>query len=49
MFYAEVEPPRRGGSNEYLQSMFCAEIWKISESFIWKFSFFVCKIFNIFE
>ena len=21
-----LEPPRRGGSNEYLQSMFCAEI-----------------------
>ena len=26
-----LEPPRRGGSNEYSQSMFCAEIWKISE------------------
>ena len=23
-----LEPPRRGGSNEYPQSMFCAEIWK---------------------
>ena len=23
-----LEPPRRGGSNEYLQSMFWAEIWK---------------------
>ena len=35
-----LEPPRRGGSNEYPQSMFCAEIWKISEFFIRKFSFF---------
>ena len=35
-----LEPPRRGGSNEYLQSMFWAEIRKISEFFIWKFSFF---------
>ena len=26
-----LEPPRRGGSNEYPQSMFGAEIWKISE------------------
>ena len=24
-----LEPPRRGGSNEYPQSMFLAEIWKI--------------------
>ena len=30
----------RGGSNEYPQSMFRAEIWKISEFFVWKFSFF---------
>ena len=54
-----LEPPRRGGSNEYHnrrggsneypQSMFWAEIGKISESFIWKFSFFGCKIFSIFE
>ena len=35
-----LEPPRRGGSDEYPQSMFCAEIWKISEFFIWKFSVF---------
>ena len=33
-----LEPPRRGSSNEYPQSMFWAEIWKISEFFIWKFS-----------
>ena len=26
-----LEPPRRGGSNEYPQSMFWAEIWKISD------------------
>ena len=24
-----LEPPRRGGSNEYPQSMFWVEIWKI--------------------
>ena len=34
-----LEPPRWGGSNEYPQSMFCAEIWKISE-------FFYLKIFS---
>ena len=28
-----LEPPRRGGSNEYPQSMFWAEVWKISEIF----------------
>ena len=44
-----LEPSRRGGSNEYPQSMFWAEIWKISEFFIWKFSFFSGKIFSIFE
>ena len=38
-----LEPPRRGGSNEYPQSMFWAEVWKISECFIWKFSFLVVK------
>ena len=25
-----LEPPRPGGSNEYPQSMFWAEIWKIT-------------------
>ena len=35
--------------NEYPQSMFWAEIWKISEFFIWKFSFFGGKIFSIFK
>ena len=44
-----LEPPRRGGSNEYPQSMFWVEIWKISEFFIWKISFFGGKIFSIFE
>ena len=44
-----LEPPRRGGSNEYPQSMFWAEIWKLSEIFIWKFSFFDGKNFSIFE
>ena len=38
-----LEPPRRGGSNEYPQSMFWAETWKISKNFIWFFSFFVVK------
>ena len=45
-----LEPPRRGGSNEYPQSMFfLAEIRKISDIFIWKFSFFGGKIFSVFE
>ena len=44
-----LELPRWGGSNEYPQSMFCAEIWKISEFFIWKFSVLGDKIFYIFE
>ena len=29
-----LEPPQRGGSNEYPQPMFWAEIWKILEFFI---------------
>ena len=36
-----LEPPRRGGSNEYPQSVFWADIWKISEFFIWKFFIFL--------
>ena len=44
-----LEPPRRGGSNEYTHSMFWAETWKISEFFVWKFLFFGGKIFSIFE
>ena len=35
-----LEPPRWGGSNECPQSMFWAEIWKISEFLIWKISVF---------
>ena len=53
MFWADcgylLEPPRWGSSNEYPQSMFWAETWKITEFFIWKFSFFDGKIFSIFE
>ena len=44
-----LEPPPRGGSNVYPQSMFWAEMWNISEFFIRKVSRFGCKIFNIFE
>ena len=44
-----LESPRRGGSNEYPQSMFWAEIWKLSEFFIWKFSVLGGEIFYIFE
>ena len=43
-----LELPRRGGSNEYSQSMFLAEIWKISEFFIWKFSFFLVVKFSVY-
>ena len=35
-----LEPPRRGGSNEYPQSMFWAEIWKIAEFLSENFQFF---------
>ena len=44
-----LELPHRGSSNEYPQSMFWAELWKISEFFIWKFSVFGEEIFYIFE
>ena len=44
-----LEPPRRGGSNEHPQCMFWAEIWKLPEFFIWKFSCFGGKILSIFE
>ena len=45
-----LEPPRRGGSNEYPQSMFWAEIWKISEFFLSEnVQFFGGEIFYIFE
>ena len=42
-----LEPPR-GGSNEYPQSMFWAEIWKILRRFIWNFSFFGGKMLTAF-
>ena len=35
-----LEPPHRGGSNDYPQSVFWAEIWKISEFFMWKIAIF---------
>ena len=38
-----LEPPQRGGSNEYPQSIFWAEIWKISELLSEKFQFLVVK------
>ena len=44
-----LELPHRGSSNEYPQSMFWAETWKISEFFIRKLLFFDSKIFSIFE
>ena len=44
-----LEWPRRGGSNEFQQSMFWAEMWKISEFFIWKFSVLGGEIFCISE
>ena len=44
-----LEPPCRGGLNEYPQSMFWAEIWKISEVFVRKFSVFRGEIVYIFE
>ena len=43
-----LEPPRRGGSNEYPQSMFLAEIWKILEFFFWKLSFFLVVKFSVY-
>ena len=44
-----LEPPHQGSSNKYTQSMFWADIWKLSEFFIWKFSVFGGKIFYMFE
>ena len=43
------EPSRRGGSNEYPQSMFWAEIWKLSEIFCLTISFFGGNVFSIFD
>ena len=44
-----LEPPRRGGSNEYPQSMFWAEMWKMSDFLCEKLPFFGGKIFSVFE
>ena len=45
-----LEPPRRGGTNEYPQSMFLAEIWKNIRVFVFEnFQFFGGEIFYIFE
>ena len=45
-----LEPPRRGGSNEYPQFMFLSRNKKkISEFLSENFQFFGCKIFSIFE
>ena len=38
-----LEPPHWGGSNEYAQSVFWAEIWKISEFLSEKFQFLEVK------
>ena len=38
-----LEPPRRGGSNKYPQSMFWAETWKISDFIYENFYFLVAK------
>ena len=40
ILWYSLEPPHRGGPNEYPQSMFWAEIWKNLDFFIWKFSIF---------
>ena len=39
-----LEPPRQGGSNEYPQSMFWVEIWKISEILSENFQFLVVNV-----
>ena len=38
-----LEPPRRGGSNEYPQTMFWAEIWKYQSFLSENFHFLVIK------
>ena len=42
-----LEPPRRGDSYEYPQSIFWAETWEISEFLSEIFHFFGGKIFSI--
>ena len=41
--WCSLVPPRRGGSNEYPQSMFWAEIWKISKFLSENFKFLEVK------
>ena len=43
-----LEPPRRGGSNEYPQSMFWAEIWKVAGFFLSDFFQFLEAKFSIY-
>ena len=43
-----LEPPRRGDSHEYPQSMFWAEIWKISEFFLPENFQFLVMTFSIY-
>ena len=44
-----LELPQWGGSNEDPQSMFWAEIWKMSDFLSENIQFFGDEIFNIFE
>ena len=44
-----LEPPRRGGSNEYKNLCFKQKYEKYQSFFIWKFSVFGGKTFHIFE
>ena len=44
-----LEPPQRGGSNEYPQSMFVSWHKKNIRIFIWNYSYFAGKFSNIFE
>ena len=43
------EPPRRGGSNEYPQSLFWEETWKNIRLFYLKIFLFSCEKINVFE
>ena len=43
-----LEPPWRGSFNEYPQSMFCAQIWKISYFFYLKIFLFLVVKFSIY-
>ena len=44
-----LEPPQRGGSNEYPQSRFLSRHKKNIRIFIWNFSYFAGKFSSIFE